>query len=209
VPWVWEEENQLYRNTETGEILTYEQVLDLIDEIVDDMQDEVSDTLTDMLADGRLTVVEWEQNKSSMLRGLFAMLFLLGIGLAIPTEEEWGVLEAALRVQFDYLSSFARQIAREELSIADIRRRSRMYVNSVRQAFWLGWKVRVSREGKTEELWHTRGDTDVCSPCNEAEGLNWVPLGTLGEPGSGDVVLWPEHTTCRGLVSCRCWKEAR
>ena len=142
-----------------------------------------------------------------LLKGLFLSLALIAGAGALGV----GDLEAVqvlLLIQLRYLDRFAQEVASGAISVAEARRRMRMYVNSARSAFWTVLDRQMRDAGYTEERWIAIGDQNTCSPCAEADAMGWQPIGTFGEPGSGYVLRDPT-TECSGLTACRCRKLYR
>jgi hypothetical protein len=209
--WTDNPDQNLYIDNETGETLTYDQVLDLVDDIIDEQGGAAADSLYQLVADGEITVKEWQDKFGQTLKWLYMLLALLALsgGLLYLFNDDFRKrLEDILDNQYKYLSRFALEIATGAVIGGAILRRMRMYVNSARQAFWLAWDEKMMGLGYTEERWLAIGDKNTCSACSEADMAGWQPIGTFGQPGSGDVRMNP-HTECEGLTSCRCRKLYR
>lgn len=207
--WTFDPTTRLYTDDDTGRTLSDDEIEDLIDELVDDTVSNVTDILSDMLADERLTVSEWLDAMSRAIMDIFVMMAILAAGgLSLMETDFWDIVIGGIDDQYTFLENFARQLANGELSTGDIRRRSRMYINSSRWIFWAVLGIIMLRRGRRQERWISKGDKDVCDPCTSAEGLNWQPINTFAQPGSG-IVLNSPQTMCRGLTSCRCTKEFR
>jgi len=207
--WVWNEGLRRYQDTDTGQILSFAAVQDLVDDLVDTTDETAVGTLTDMLADGRLNVADWKTNFGQAVKDIYIQQAELGAGgRENMTPREWGAVGAQLRGQYRYLDAFADQVAAGELTPGQIRYRSQMYINSSRQAFWRVRDFKEQDKGMTEERWITIGDENVCSACTDAGHMGWQPIGTFAAPGSGQVLRDPE-THCVGLTNCRCRKEYR
>lgn len=207
--WIWDESVRHYRDTDTGRILSFAAVQDLVDQIVDVTAENVTDTLSDLLADGRLNVADWMDGMIDAIKHIYIQQGELSAGGRDQmTPQFWGAIGNQLRQQYAYLRDFADQIAAGELTPGQIRARSEMYISSSRQAFWRIQDFKAMERGETEERWISMGDKNTCSPCNGADALGWMPIGTFGVPGSGTVELDPQ-TECVGLTRCRCRKAYR
>jgi hypothetical protein len=121
---------------------------------------------------------------------------------------DWEAVQILLLIQLGWLDRFALEVATGTVSKAEAGRRMRMYVNSARSGFWTVLDRKMLEAGYTEENWDAIGDRNTCSPCNEADGMGWQPIGTFAQPGTG-VVLVDPVTECQGLSSCRCRKRYR
>lgn len=207
--WIWNESLRRYRDVDSGRILSFSAVHALIDDLVDVTVENVTDTLSDLLADGRMNVADWKAAMVEAIKYAYIEMAELGAGGRDQmTPAMWGSVGGALAAQYRYLDKFAEQIADGELSPAQIRARSEMYINSARSSYWRV-RDRIEKEkGMTEELWVAQGDKNTCSPCFEADSMGWQPIGTFSAPGSGSVLITP-HTECAGLTKCRCTKLYR
>lgn len=207
--WGWDASLRRYRDLDTGRILPFSTVTNLVNDIVDQTQDQIADVLVDMLADGRLNVADWEQAMADAIKDAhIAQAVLSAGGREQMTPRYWGAVGAQVRRQYGYLKKFADQIEEGELTPGQIRRRAQMYINSSRGSFWRIQDFQAIDQGFTEEKWYAVGDKNTCSPCMEADLSGWQPIGTFGVPGSGTVMLDPE-TSCAGLTNCRCTKDYR
>lgn len=208
--WRWEERIGRYggyRDTATGRFLSQESVVGLVNESIDKIIAEVSG-LAGSIARGDIAVDAWQQTMRNLIKQVYIWHGeLAGGGRGNMTPEYWGVIGGRIRGQYRYLDNFARQLAAGQLTEGQIRSRSTMYINSARQTYW-AIRTRMARKrGYTEEKWITKGDEAVCGPCTEAGAMDWQPIGTFAEPGSGTVI--PGETFCEGLTRCRCEKEYR
>ena len=198
MPYAWDSDTQTYRDSQSGNEIDPEEILD---EIIDEYGEDL-----DLLAE-ELEAEDLNKVTKEHLKGLYIILALLALGGAL-TYLVRIELEKRLSRQFTYLDNFTRAITQRNLSILEIQRRLRMYTNSARQAYWAARKSVARDLGYMEERWIPIGDIATCSPCVEAGQMEWQPLGTFGEPGSGQVLVSPP-SECNGLTFCRCRKEYR
>jgi hypothetical protein len=205
--WRWNEALRRYQDLDTGRILSFDAVKVQVNRIVDATTENVTSTLADMLADKRLSVNDWHQAMGRAVKNAYVQQAELGAGGRTQmTPVEWGTVGGAVREQYGYLRDFAQEIADGQLTDAQIRSRSAMYVNSSREAFWRIRDRKEREKGMTQERWAAVGDAGTCGPCFDGDAMDWQPLGTFAQPGSGRVLVRPE-TSCEGLTNCRCEKE--
>ena len=209
MPFLWDENREVFIDSDSGEELSLEDAEDLVDELIDDAAEDIDIIIEEFLDTEAPKPDGWHAAFILLLKDLFLTLGALGIGgIALLDTTLSTQIQDALDRQLGYLAGFAVQVSQGRLSIRGIKQRSHMYTNSTRQSYWLSRDEFERRRSMVQERWITRGDNHVCSPCNDAEDENWRTIGTFAQPGSGIVMISPT-TMCLGLTSCRCRKEYR
>jgi hypothetical protein len=209
MPWRFEPSDVEWIDETLGRRIDLDAVADLVDELIDAVSDDEVDEILDILSD-EPTEEETERWKRSfwiLLKELYLALALVAAAGALIVGD-FEAVQVLLLLQLGWLDRFAQEVASGAVSIPEARRRMRMYVNSARSSFWTVLDRQMRDAGYTQERWIAIGDRNTCSPCLEADGMGWMPIGTFGEPGSGYVLRDPT-TECTGLTSCRCRKEYR
>jgi len=209
VPWGFDPERVEWIDEALGRRIDLDGVGDLVDTLIDTVDEDEIDEILDLLSD-EPTAEETERWKARfwvLLKALYMALALVAAAGALTVGDLDGV-QILLSAQLFYLDRFAQEVATGAVSKAEAGRRMRMYVNSARSSFWTVLDRVMSDAGYTEERWVAIGDANTCSPCWEADGMGWQPIGTFAEPGSGNVLRNPT-TECEGLTSCRCRKVYR
>lgn len=198
---------EVFFDPETGVSLTTDEADDLVDELVDAYQQDADELVDELLDAEEPRTEEFRRSLGELLRDLFLVLAILGIG-GVLEDRLRGQVERRLERQLRFLDGFIQVLLQHTIPLGSIHRRIGMYINSSRQAYWLAREERARQDGYTEERWEAIGDLNTCDPCFEADDMGYQPLGTFGEPGSGIVVLSPT-TLCHGLTACRCRKSFR
>lgn len=210
--WLWDSQaGQLgqYRDFATGRLLSDNEVTEIVNSIIDEANAEQVEALNAMLEDGRLSAEAWEVAFALLIEILYIQQAELAAGgESQMTPILWALIVTALNVQYGFLEGFAQQINAGQLTAAQIEARTRMYVNSSRESFWIVKDEKAKDAGFTQENWEAIGDDATCDPCFTADALGWQPIGTFGQPGSGRVQIDP-LTLCDGLTNCRCEKLYR
>jgi hypothetical protein len=210
VPWRLDTDNiEWIDETYPDRRLDLSGAADLVDALIDAASEDEIDELLDILGDepDEESVQDWKQGFWLILKWLYVALAMVA-GAGELSLGDWDAVQILLLFQLGYLDRFAQEIASGAVSPAEAGRRMRMYVNSARSAFWSVLDRKMVDAGYTQERWLAIGDANTCSPCNEADGMGWQPIGTFGRPGSGVVMLDPE-SECQGLTNCRCQKLYR
>jgi hypothetical protein len=207
--WVWEAGTGRYRNLDTGRFIGQRQVVQLVNGIVDNTEANPVTLLNTMLADGRVNTAEWKTGFARQIKNAYIQQAELAAGgRSQMTPQLWGMVGGSVREQYGYLDDFAQEIADGKLTAGQINSRTKMYVNSSREAYWRVKDAKARTDGFTEEKWNAIGDDSTCGPCADADTMGWQPVGTFAQPGSGRVRNRP-RTDCQGLTNCRCEKEYR
>lgn len=197
--WKWNETAARYYNTETGRFLSRAEALGYVDESIK-ATSSATDLLASYVSDGMIAPTDWHDLMKREIKNEYIREYILGKGgRAQMTQVDWGSIGGMLKEQYGYLDGFAELVASGDLSEAAIRSRSRMYINSAREAYERA-KERVAGEaGYDEELW-VLGIADHCEDCLAFEAEGWQPIGHFPMPGAG-------HTRC--ITNCACHKEYR
>lgn len=209
MPYAFEPNGIEWVDEALGRRISLDGVGDLVDQLVDTTSEDEIDEILDILSEQptQEETAEWKRRFWVLLKWLFLAMGLAAAAGAL-TIEDFENLQVLLLVQLGFLDRFAQEVADGTVSKAEARRRMGMYVNSARSGFWAVLDREMRDAGYTQERWIAIGDANTCSPCNEADGMGWQPIGTFAEPGSGYVLRNPT-TECAGLSSCRCRKEYR
>jgi hypothetical protein len=209
VPWRLDTDTIEWVNEETGARVNLDGAGDLVDALIDAVSDDEVDELLDILSDEPTEeeVEQWKRRFWILLKWLYVAMALVAAAGAL-TVGDLEAVQLLLLVQLGFLDRFAQEVATGAISKAEAGRRMRMYVNSARSSFWAVLDREMLDAGYTEENWDAIGDRNTCSPCFEADGMGWQPIGTFAEPGTG-IVLRDPTTECQGLSSCRCRKRYR
>lgn len=208
MPWVYDSRvGKLggYRDTTTGRFVSEEMLPVIVNADIDNIIGRVSD-LASAIARGDIAVDAWLLSMRARIKEAYITQAILAVGgRDRMTQAYWGAVGGRIYGQYRYLDNFARQLAVGRLTEGQINSRATMYINSARQVFWAIRTRMAKAAGYSQEQWITKGDENVCEPCDEAGEMGWQPLGTFAEPGSGTVMAG--ETYCEGLTRCRCEKE--
>lgn len=207
--WIWCDSPKVkrYRDLDTGRFVSSAQVRTWVSQSIT-TSEAVADELAHALATDKLNVGDWETLFRTEIKDVYIQQYLLGRGgLSKMTQEDWGSIGGLLggeKGQFRFLSSFAREIAAGKLTEKQIAMRSRMYINSARDAYARA-QLRVAREADwTNMRWVTDPLAEHCEDCLAFEALGWQRIADKpyggATPASG-------ATAC--LSNCRCHLELR
>jgi hypothetical protein len=162
-------------------------------QVVDESVNLLSDTLygfADSLIRDRLSVANFQLSVASELKNSFIQLSILASG----NDKIDKAVEDGLGEQLDRLDKFGHSISKGDLSVVQIRARSRQYSNSARVLFFQVEALSKARSGiKTGKRILDRQAVH-CVDCLRYAGLGYVALADLISPG----------TNCICNVGCKC-----
>ena len=206
----WLSKARRYRNVSTGRFVSAASSTALRDDLVVRLQSETSE-LAAKLADGRLSVQDWEREMQRAVREINTVQWAFGRGgRNAMAAEDRAALAETIRAQYDFLRSFALQIAEGELTAAQVAARAQLYNASSTQAYERGrasaWGVelphhpgdgstpckancrctlRYKDTGSTIEVTWVLRAGESCSGCRE-RAASWSPL-VVAKPSNGRV----------------------
>lgn len=175
----------------------------------------VVEELADMVADGAISSADWMRLMRQNIKKEYIREYLLGRGgVNVMQPSDWGRIGGMLADQYRYLNNFAAVVG--DLTAGQIKmrlappcdcgdcaiERSRMYMNSAREAFGRASEISHRDAGYTEESWHVDAAKENCDDCLSLQAEGRQPLGYFPQPGQG-------ATRC--LTNCGCskryWKQ--
>lgn len=137
-PWTWDDASKRYRNASTGRFIGIRQMLPMRDTFIESQKNAIDD-LAGRLVSGDIDTAQWVDEFKGVLRTTYKDEYALALGgRNNMTQSDYGHIGRNLRDQYDYLYKFADQVENGQLTEAQIRIRSRMYVDSATQAFERG-----------------------------------------------------------------------
>ncbi len=194
----WDELVGRYRD-EKGRFVARDTVYEFVNKSLT-ISGNVSDTLSSMVYNGTISVGDWEKAMRQEIKEEYLRQYMTFVGgREQMTQADWGSVGGMLGEQYKYLSGFADDIATGELTEAQIRARSMMYINSAREARERARARAVSKLDYDEEYWELNPHLENCDDCIEFNAMGWQLIADNpykdAYPGSGD-------TRC--LTACGC-----
>lgn len=136
--WQWDAATKRYRNPDTGRFLSESTVVGLRDEFIEAQKD-VASGLAERLSAGDITIQRWESEMRQHMKTTYINEYTLGRGgRNAMNAANWGEVGGRLGNQYRHLHGFAADIAAGNMSEAQIKARSAMYVESATDAFERG-----------------------------------------------------------------------
>lgn len=153
MPWKYNRKTRQYED-ESGTPLTNDEMVLLRDLFSGSRKDATAKLVKDM-SEGDLTVQQWEAGMRGELRTAFIDQATLGRGgRSMMTFSDWGSVGNQLRRQYQWLSSFAKEVATGTMTEAQIIARAALYMDASTQAYE---KAKVKAHGMPP-LAHYPGD---------------------------------------------------
>ena len=149
--WEWDEENHAYVDTDTGEVIEHDTLIDYRNSItvgaadiysdwpIEEDEDPDSRNWLALLLLGLIGLTAWEIGMRQAITATVVTQYALGRGgYANMGDLDWDEVDTILLTQFQFLNGFSVAISLGELSEAQIAARSRLYFSPTVQAFEIG-----------------------------------------------------------------------
>ena len=163
--------------------------------IVEDFQDNAN-RLGDRLDSGNINIAQYQERMRRELKDLYRTQHIVGRGgVEEMAFRDYGRLGQSLREQYNYLDRMAISYADGDVSLAQLKMRSKIYMEGSQKQFWQGATDAKTAAGFTQEQ-RLLGSTDHCQPCKDLAALGKQPIGTIIDPPGG----------CEGFGRCGCRK---
>lgn len=140
--WTWNQNTKRYREKATGRFVGQKKMTDLRNDFIVRQKERLaagSNTLTDQLAAGDITIQRWVLDQRQIIKETYVDQYVLGKGgRNNMTQVDWGRVGAEIKKQYGFLQGFGQDIADGKMSVAGIKARSGLYIDSSTQMFELG-----------------------------------------------------------------------
>lgn len=159
-------------------------------------------SFANLLTDGFITPKQWHDMMREEIKAEYIRQYLAGIGgVEQMTAKNWGSVGGMIADQYRYLLGFYEEVQVGNLSVEQIISRSKMYINSSREALSRAQELVAKAVGNDQEKWNLGAVmTEHCTDCVGYDSMGWQPVGTFPYPGDGS-------TEC--VTGCQCVKEYR
>ncbi len=187
---------QRYRYRDTGRFLSQQAVQNLTQKAISQTQTDVG-VISDLLVQGKISLGTWEGETARSLKILHTQETLLGKGGEKQVNQrDYGLLGSKLKGEYKYLRGFAEDLASGEISEAQFRWRTNLYIQSARGSYERS-KAEAHIEAGYQWERRIRLAMESCSSCSSYAAKGWQPIGTLPNPTEN----------CECIVNCKCIKE--
>lgn len=185
-----------YRDNVTGRFVSQLRVRADMDSYIDNSKRGI-DALANQLRNREISLAEWQTSMRQEIKAMHLNGSMAAHGgRAQMTQADWGRAGQQIRQQYQYLDSFAADIASGKVKLdGRINVRAGMYAESARGTNEQENRRMAATAGLTQErrILHA---AESCVDCLDYASRGWQPIGTL--PRIGD-------SRCRS--NCRCTFE--
>lgn len=159
-----------------------------------------SDMLGSMAYNGEIAPRDWAERMRTQIKDEIVRQYITGIGgRQNMTQSDWGRVGTIIKDQYKYFRGFAAQVAEGTLTEGQIQARSRMYINSAREAFEKATKKVAKKWGAAEVYWDVDASVENCPGCLNYSALGWVPVDADAYEGN-----YPGSGSTQCLTNCHC-----
>jgi len=196
----WDEQEQQYRDTRTGELVALAVILLLLRRIEEQTTLQIT-LLSEAYRNGQISLAEWELGMVQNIKeGTIAAALLANGGAANMTGADWQAVQERIDTQvWKFLAGFAAALVAGKI-ILDGRfvARAKLYGLAVGGAFWDAKQDTAVRQNKAESR-RLLGQAEHCPDCIRYADMGWQPIG----------VLPPPKTASACMSNCKCSMEFR
>jgi hypothetical protein len=174
-----------------GQFVSQSKVREVVQNYLVDYQQEF-EAITKFMADGSISLNEWEQRIAKHMKNVTITVYK--IAKPDANSSDYGKIGAHLKKQYVFLRNFSRDIAKGNLSEAQINARAAQYL----QATWSLFNDSARDAHKDAGYkWEKRlqQSKHPCIQCTKYAAMAWQILGTLPKIG--------EQCECK--QQCRCY----
>lgn len=199
--YAWDTRSTRYRSIETGRYVARRKIVDLLRGVTDSAADRMG-AIARLAARGDISPATFERAMQLELKHAANASAALGVGgWDRATNATHGRTGAALRVQYQFLRGFVRDIQAGGMNENVAASRAALYAGAAYNRYWTEERRGMLASGRTHVRWNVHHDSRECEDCARLGGLGWMPIETLPTtPGAG-------ATACLG--HCRCSLDYR
>lgn len=161
-----------------GRFVTFASIRADLDRALDNYERDVMSHAA-ALQDGRINVAQWQVNMRDALKDIHLVSGALARGgWAQMSQSDYGRVGQVLRLQYQKLAAFAKQIENGLPLDGRFRRRVMLYAQSGRVSFTAALRQEMELRGMKEEK-SVLAAADHCTECVAEAKKGWQPIGTL------------------------------
>lgn len=198
-PYVWVKTAARYRDVKTGRFIKTSVVKDWSEKSIEKAQGVVSNAA----AGASDNPSAWYATMRQEIKSQVIVQYLTGIGgRNNMTQADWGRAGGIIADQYRYLEGFYAEVQAGTLTEEQIAMRSRMYINSAREALAKSSEKAHKVAEYTKKVW-VLGAKEHCEDCLYLAALGEISIDDVFESPSGGEA-WPGSGNTKCLTNCGC-----
>ena len=185
----WNESAGRYVDLDTGRFVPFSDVRNALESVID-VSGVRMNILTENLVGGQISLAEWQAGMMEQIKiSHTASAASARGGWAQMSQSDWGAAGRLVRMQYDYLSNFANEIASaKQLLNGTALVRADLYADAARGTFEeIRRRYERTMNGMEQER-RVLGEADHCKGCLDQAALGWKPIGSLDPIGAEECV---------------------
>lgn len=136
--WLYYRDRNQYQDVESGKFISQSRVRALMQRFENKYKQEIKG-ISDRLSNGEISLQKWVTDMRQSIKDAYVIQYTMGKGgMDNMTQSDWGRIGGLLKSQYQYLNSFAGEIANGDLTPKQIAARANLYIDSSTQAFERG-----------------------------------------------------------------------
>ncbi len=196
--YLWNERAAQYTNRKTGRFVSRQVIRDQLDNVID-ASSQVMRAISQQLREGDISLAEWQTQMMQQIKTThLAGGAMQRGGWQQMTQADFGRVGQIVRREYDFLRTFAEQIASGEQKLdGTLARRAGLYGQQGRPTYLTFWDSTAAQRGFDEER-SILQPAEHCTECISEDAKGFQPLGQMIPIG---------RRICRS--NDRCLKEFR
>lgn len=196
--YLWNERAAQYTNRKTGRFVSRQVIRDQLDNVID-ASSQVMRAVSQQLRDGDISLAEWQTQMMQQIKTThLAGGAMQRGGWQQMTQADFGRVGQIVRREYDFLRTFAKQIASGEQKLdGTLARRAGLYGQQGRPTYLAFWDNTAAQRGFDEER-SVLQPAEHCTECISEDAKGFQPIGQMIPIG---------QRICRS--NDRCLKEFR
>ncbi len=196
--YLWNEAGHNYIDRKTGRFVSRQVIRDQLDNVID-ASSQVMRAISQQLRDGDISLAEWQTQMMQQIKTThLAGGAMQRGGWQQMTQADFGRVGQIVRREYDFLRTFAEQIASGQQKLdGTLARRAALYGQQGRPTYLTFWDSTAAQRGFDEER-SILQPAEHCTECISEDAKDFQPLGQMIPIG---------QRICRS--SDKCLKEYR
>lgn len=196
--YLWNEAAHNYIDRKTGRLVSRQVIRDQLENVID-ASSQVMRAISQQLREGDISLAEWQTQMMQQIKIIILAGAVMQLGgWQLMTQADFGRVGQIVRREYDFLRTFAKQIASGEQKLdGTLARRAGLYGQQGRPTYLTFWDSTAAQRGFDEER-SVLQPAEHCTECISEDAKGFQPIGQMIPIG---------QRICRS--NDRCLKEFR